>query len=125
MSESSYGNGRSQKTTEQRATVSGVSSSHPIPIGRSVAIFRQAQPLGPTYIEGRAVIANVTGIPDVYRVKFVGEQRTRTRLVLPEFQSEPEALALGLMKLWHHHALGPLFEDFFPDEIPQLEERAL
>lgn len=101
--------------------VSTVSLSVPeqaFQIGREVNIFR----LGPgrrPLIEGRAALvapAGINGLPDLWRVRFLGEEVTRLRLVHGgDWQSRPEAMLRALTQDWRL-GLQPelIFESPFP-----------
>lgn len=86
--------------------------SHPLRPGSEVAIFRVSN--GFAYAEGFAkIISACDGDADFYQVRFCGEQVNRVRLVIPEFQADPDR---ALERL-HQLARGgdSPFDDFFPE----------
>lgn len=71
-------------------------------------------------IEGRATLvahAGIDGLPDLWRVRFLGEEITRLRLVHGgDWQVRPDAMLDALMQEWRL-SLQPelLFENPFPE----------
>lgn len=71
-------------------------------------------------IEGHAILvahAGIDGLPDLWRVRFLGEEITRLRLVHGgDWQADPEAILRALTQEWRL-SLQPelLFESPFPE----------
>lgn len=87
--------------------------------GTEVSIYRQHLDSRPI-IEGRATLvahAGIDGLPDLWRVRFLGEEITRLRLVHGgDWQVRPDAMLHALMQEWRL-SLQPelLFENPFPE----------
>jgi hypothetical protein len=95
-------------------------SAHPFRPGQRVTIFRFGHFRRP-HIEGRAeIVSAISGVPDLYRVRFEGERRTRERLAHPgDWQSHPERLLKQLRTEWRASLTPELLREFFPDENSQ------
>src|SRR5262249_36596644 len=99
------------------------SYSHPFQPGQRVTVFRFGHFRRP-FIEGQArIVSAMLGRPDMYHVRFEGEQRSRERLVHPgAWQSQPERLLRQLVAAWQQSLTPELLREFFSDEV-RLEER--
>jgi hypothetical protein len=85
--------------------------SYPVTAGSLVAIFRCVD--GVPKIEGYARVITACDYDDFFQVRFVGEQVNRVRLVIPEFQADPDR-ALERLRQLLRGGDAP-FDDFFPE----------
>lgn len=93
------------------------SETHPLKVGAIVTVLR-LKVFGRPFIEGRAtIVAPVDGVPNFYKVMFVGEKIVRERYAHAEHQADPHASVAAMLDLWKASMTPEILEEFFPGDL--------
>lgn len=108
------------RRAHQRAPQLGVISAYPLRPGDGVSVLRPLRLVAPPQFEGRATLiapAGIAGMPDLWRVRFDGEDTTRLRLIHGgDWQRRPDAMLRALTQEWR---LGLQSEHLLESPFPE------
>ncbi len=72
------------------------------------------------YIEGWAFIIAKCQRPHHYRVRFCDEKRLKVRFINPDWSEHPASAFALLVAFWQANKSPESFDDFFPDQTPEV-----